>query len=133
MSHLAGLKSNRDFNMIHSLIQKLDRDKILENRKMHDAFSKIRPGDVVKVTFGPTSSKAKRQLFQGVCIVIRKKGHSSSFTLRNYLSGEGLEYTFYPYSTIISDIQTVPQSKSKQYRRAKLYYLRFRTPKESTA
>jgi large subunit ribosomal protein L19 len=119
--------------MTNVIIQQLEKEKIELSGKISSTFNSFRPGELVKVTFGSSSAKGKRQSFQGVCIAIRHRGISSSFTLRNHLSGEGVEYTFYPYSTQIADLQIIEQNKPKKdYRRAKLYYLRERTPKESS-
>lgn len=119
--------------MIHSLLQRLENVKMEESAKMKNLFEQMKPGEHLRITLQSPGNKGKKQTLQGICIAIRHRGISSSFTVRNYLSGEGLEYTFYPYSGNISDIQRVEENKPKiQFRRAKLYYLRHRTPKEST-
>lgn len=119
--------------MTNFIIQNIEKENIERSGKISSVFNTLRPGELIKVTFGFSSAKGKKQSFQGICMAIRRRGFSSSFTLRNHLSGEGIEYTFYPYSTQMSDIQIVEQNKPKKdYRRAKLYYLRKRTPKESS-
>lgn len=119
--------------MTHPLIQLLEKEKMQQSEKISAVFNQLRSGEAVKVTFGAASAKGKRQSFQGICIAINRRGISSSFILRNFLSGEGIEYTFFPYSTMICDLQLLSDSRAKvNYRRAKLYYLRDRTPKESS-
>nr|YP_007890499.1 ribosomal protein L19 [Andalucia godoyi]AGH23993.1 ribosomal protein L19 [Andalucia godoyi] len=115
--------------MVHSLLLQVESEKMVELSKMHLLFQTLTVGDRVRVSFG----KGKKQTFQGICIAKRNKGISSSFLLRNSLSGEGLEYRFFPYSNNLSEIDILEKKQPLvQYRRAKLYYLRLRTPKEYT-
>lgn len=115
------------------IIHELENQYIQEHSNLQTIFNQIRSGDIVQVNYKASSTKAKKSLFVGVCISKRQKGLSSSLTIRNYVMGEAVEYTFFPYSNNVDELKIVQDTKPKvKFRRAKLYYLRKRTPKEST-
>lgn len=116
-----------------ALINDFESRIIGQNADIQAIFETIRSGDIVEVNYKTSSAKAKKSLFVGVCIAKRSKGISSSLTVRNYVMGEAVEYTFFPHSLLVDDIRIVAGNKPRpKFRRAKLYYLRSRTPKEST-
>lgn len=114
--------------MTHALLSQLEYEQMQENSKIHESFLQLRVGDRVRLSFG----KGKKQHFLGICLAIRRRGASSSFVLRNSLSGEGLEARFFPYSSSF-DLEVLPAKQPlSRFRRAKLYFLRDRSPKEYT-
>jgi len=83
----------------------------------------IRPGDTVRVSFKITEAgKTRLQIFEGIC-VSRKHGDSlnGSFSIRKISSGIGVERSFPIHSPLIAKIEKI---KSRQVRRAKLYFIR---------
>lgn len=83
----------------------------------------IRPGDTVRV-YQTIKEKDKERLqsFEGV-VLARKhgKGISSTITIRNIISGVGVEKILPLHSPNIKKIEILKRAK---VRRAKLYYLR---------
>jgi large subunit ribosomal protein L19 len=76
----------------------------------------------------PVEDKFRVQYFEGVCIAIRNRGLSSSFTLRKLSFGEGVERVFPKHSPILDSVVV---TKKGIVRRAKLYYLRDRSGKSA--
>ena len=109
-------------------IEEINRDsvkKILAKRKIPEFFS----GDTIKVGVRIVEGKRERiQYFEGVCIAKKNRDINSSFTVRKISFGEGVEWTFALYSTIIGSLKVVRSGKVK---RAKLYYLRNRKGKSA--
>ncbi|MBM3940201.1 MAG: 50S ribosomal protein L19 [SAR202 cluster bacterium] len=96
-----------------------------KNPKVQD----FRPGDTVKVNVRiHEGDRVRTQAFQGVVIRQRAGGPSSSFTVRRIASGIGVERTFMVYSPTLESVDVVRRGK---VRRAKLYYLRGLSGKES--
>lgn len=83
----------------------------------------IKPGDTVRVSFKITEgNKTRIQAFEGICIKTQGgKSLNGSFTLRKIASGVGVERTFPIHSPLITKLEKI---KSRQVRRAKLYFLR---------
>lgn len=116
--------------MSHKIIELYESDKI-KNSKNTDFLKNLKIGEVLQISHQTKNNK--KQLFIGICIAIHNKGLSSSILLRNYIAGEAIEYRLYIYSNTINEIKKLKQNKPQiKYRRSKLYYLRNRTPKEST-
>lgn len=101
----------------------------------------MRPGDTVRVNErikegGPSrkgkaeADKTRKQMFEGV-ILARKHGREpgATFTIRKVSGGIGVERVFPLYSPVIEDIKVV--KRPTRLRRAKLYYLRVKTAKET--
>lgn len=85
----------------------------------------FRPGDTVIVKVKVKEGTRERlQAFEGVVIAKRNRGLNSSFTVRKFSHGEGVERIFQTYSPAIDDISV---KRRGDVRRAKLYYLRDRT------
>ncbi|ARC54669.1 50S ribosomal protein L19 [Candidatus Riesia sp. GBBU] len=79
-------------------------------------------GDTVNVKVWIVDGSKKRiQTFDGIVISIRKKGISSSFTVRKNFGSEGVEKTFSTYSPAIKEIYV---KRSGIVRKSKLYFLR---------
>jgi large subunit ribosomal protein L19 len=90
--------------------------------KANPNIPEITSGDTVRVSSKIIEGDKERiQVFQGVVIKIRRRGISSSFTVRRVAYGVGVERTFPFYSPRIEKVELVRRGKK---RRAKLYYLR---------
>jgi len=86
-------------------------------------------GDTVKVSAKIVEGEKERtQVFQGVVIKVRRGGTGASFTVRRVAYGIGVERTFPLYSPLVEKVEVVRQGK---VRRAKLYYLRGLSARES--
>ena len=93
--------------------------KSLQSKKKLPNFH---AGDTIKVNVRILEGKRVRtQAFEGVCISKKKRGISSSFTVRKISFGEGVERVFPLYSTNIESITVLRRGR---VRRSKLYYLR---------
>jgi large subunit ribosomal protein L19 len=90
--------------------------------KPNPNIPEITSGDTVRVSSKIVEGDKERiQVFQGVVIKIRRRGISSSFTVRRVAYGVGVERTFPFYSPRVEKVELVRRGKK---RRAKLYYLR---------
>lgn len=88
---------------------------------------KFKAGDTVRVNVRiREGDKFRIQAFEGVVIGLRRRGVSSSFTVRKVSFGYGVERIFPLYSPTIDSIEVL---KRGRVRRAKLYYLRERRGK----
>lgn len=109
-------------NISHDLNLNIVSDKTL-------SFN-VRPGQVIKVYQKIKEGvKTRTQVFEG--IVIAKKhgvGLNAMFTVRKISNGVGVERIFPLHSSAIEKIEIVKTSK---VRRAKLYYLRHKTARET--
>lgn len=80
------------------------------------------PGDTVVVHIKVKEANRERlQAFEGVVIAKRNRGLNSSFTVRKFSHGTGVERVFQTYSPTVHDIQV---KRRGDVRRAKLYYMR---------
>ncbi len=101
-------------------------DKV-EQKYMDRKMSEFRSGDTVRINVKiREGDKSRIQVFEGVVIAIKRKGLSSTFTVRKVSVGYGVERIFPLYSPTIQTIEVV---KRGRVRRAKLYYLRERKGK----
>ncbi len=90
----------------------------------------VKPGDTVKVYQKIVEGdKTKTQIFEGL-VIARKHGKEpgATITVRNIISGVGVERIFPVHSPNIEKIEIV---KSSKVRRSKLYYLRTATGKRA--
>ncbi|MEK7481042.1 MAG: 50S ribosomal protein L19 [Patescibacteria group bacterium] len=91
----------------------------------------LRAGDTVRVTERvKEGAKTRKQMFEGV-VLARKHGREpgATFTLRKVSGGIGVERVFLLYSPVLEDIKIL--KRPARVRRAKLYYLRHKTAKET--
>ncbi len=87
----------------------------------------FRPGDRVQVHVRiKEGDKERIQIFEGVVIVRKRGGPSSTFTVRKMSYGVGVERIFPLHSPMIAKIEVKARGR---VRRSKLYYLRERTGK----
>lgn len=109
-------------------------------KKTSADFVMLRPGTVVKVhqripaegvsaSGGKESAKSRIQIFEGI-IIARKHGSgpSATITVRKISSGIGVERTFPLHLPTIEKFEV---TKTTKVRRAKLYYLRGKTARET--
>lgn len=107
-----------------SILEKEREAQAIETRKLPD----FKPGDVLELKLTVPENKRRSTNFKGVCIAKKNRGWRSSFTLRNFIGASGgIERSFPLYSPHIQDLKVL---ESRKVRRAKLYYLRDRVPKE---
>jgi len=93
-------------------------------------YPDVQPGTNVRVHQRvKEGEKTRIQVFEGV-VIARKhgKGMSAAVTVRRMVDGIGVERVFPLHSPFIEKIQVARMGK---VRRAKLYYLRGRTKKQS--
>ena len=117
------MKENKSFRglIMSTIIQ------AIEAEQMSKEIPEFNPGDTVAVSVKVKEGERERvQIFEGVCIAIRKRGLNSAFTVRKISYGEGVERVFQTYSHQIAGIEV---KRKGAVRRAKLYYLRGLTGK----
>jgi large subunit ribosomal protein L19 len=93
----------------------------------------FRPGDFLELKLAVPENKRRATTFRGIVIARRNRGWRSSFTLRNFVGAQGgVERSFPLHSPHLLDVKVLepPGGKRRRARRAKLYYLRDRPPKE---
>ena len=114
-----------------NLIEQLEKEEVtrLLAAKNLEAMPQFAPGDTVVVSVNVVEGTRKRvQAFEGVVIAKRNRGLNSAFIVRKISSGEAVERTFQLYSPQIASIEV---KRRGDVRRAKLYYLRFRSGKSA--
>jgi len=105
----------------------MDLLRAVDNSQLRTDLPRFRPGDTVRVHVKmKEGDKYRIQVFEGVVIVQRNNGISSTFTVRKVSFGYGIERIFPLHSPIIEKLEVV---KSGKVRRARLYYLRGRRGK----
>jgi large subunit ribosomal protein L19 len=105
----------------------MDLLRAVDNSQMRTDLPRFRPGDTVRVHVKiKEGDKYRIQVFEGVVIVQKNNGISSTFTVRKVSLGYGIERIFPVHSPIIEKLEVV---KSGKVRRARLYYLRGRRGK----
>lgn len=97
--------------------------------KINPNIPQISPGDIVKVSLKITEGDKERlQHFQGMVIRTKRGVDGGNFTVRRVISGIGVERTF-PFQSSL--IQRVEISRHGKVRRAKLYYMRGLSAKQT--
>ena len=105
----------------------MDLLRAVDNSQLRTDLPLFRPGDTVRVHVKiKEGDKYRIQVFEGVVIVQKNNGISSTFTVRKVSFGYGIERIFPLHSPIIEKLEVV---KSGRVRRARLYYLRGRRGK----
>lgn len=90
---------------------------------------KFQAGDTLRVHVRVVEGNKERiQVFEGVCIARHNAGVSSTFTVRKISYGEGVERVFPLFSPRLDKIEV---ARRGDVRRARLYYLRGRSGKET--
>jgi large subunit ribosomal protein L19 len=105
----------------------MDLLRAVDNSQVRTDLPRFRPGDTVRVHVKiKEGDKYRIQVFEGVVIVQKNNGISSTFTVRKVSFGYGIERIFPMHSPIIEKLEVM---KSGKVRRARLYYLRGRRGK----
>jgi large subunit ribosomal protein L19 len=105
----------------------MDLLRAVDNSQVRTDLPRFRPGDTVRVHVKiKEGDKYRIQVFEGVVIVQKNNGISSTFTVRKVSLGYGIERIFPLHSPIIEKLEVM---KSGKVRRARLYYLRGRRGK----
>lgn len=100
----------------------MDVVSLIEKRQEKPEHPSFGPGDTLKVHVRIKEGEKERiQVFQGVVIGIKNGGPRSTFTVRKFSYGIGVERIFPFYSPNVSKIEVTRRGR---VRRAKLYYLR---------
>lgn len=106
-------------------------NQILQNLH-YDVVSKpvdFSVGDTVKVHYKiKEGAKERIQIYEGLVIGIQNQGSGKTFTVRRVSFDVGVERIFPLYAPTVDKIEKVRSSK---VRRAKLYYLRDKSGKDS--
>ncbi|MBK4765254.1 MAG: 50S ribosomal protein L19 [Pantoea sp. Brub] len=108
---------------MNRLIETLTKNQLKQN------IPSLNSGDLVEVKLWILEGSKKRlQIFEGIIIAIRNRGINSSFTVRKFSHGEGVERVFHIHSPTINSIVI---KRHGDVRKAKLYYLRERIGKSA--
>ena len=93
-------------------------------------YPRFRSGDTLAVHVRiKEGNKSRIQVFQGMCIALRERGHMGGhFRVRKISSGMGVERVFPFHAPNVEKIEVVSRGKT---RRAKHYYLRQRAGKSA--
>lgn len=95
---------------------------LVEAANLKKEVPDFRAGDTVRVYVKiKEEDKVRLQAFEGTVIKKGGRGTNTTFTVRKFSYGEGVERTFPLYSPMVDKIKVVGKGK---VRRAKLYYLR---------
>ena len=90
----------------------------------------FRPGDALEVRLSIAENRGRPATVRGVCIARRAAGWRSSLTLLSHIAGGGVVTRAVPlHSPALQEIRVVERARVKA-RRAKLYYLARRNPRE---
>lgn len=109
--------------MSAKLMEKIDKE---QSKKEMPAFN---VGDAVRVHVKiKEGDKERIQVYSGTVIARDGRGSTETFTVRRISYGEGVERVFPIHAPTVAKIEVEQAGK---VRRAKLYYLRRRTGKQS--
>lgn len=107
----------------------MDIIKKIEQEQLKPDIATFGIGDTVKVhTRVVEGGKERIQIFAGIVIARRGGGINTSFTVRKFSYGEGVERVFPLHTPRIAKIEVTHRGKT---RRAKLHYLRDRVGKRA--
>jgi large subunit ribosomal protein L19 len=103
--------------------------RLVEAEQIRSDLPDFSIGDTLKVHYKIIEGKTERiQVFEGLCIAIKRGGIRKTFTARKISYGIGVERTF-PLNS--PRIQKIEISRRGRVRRAKLYYIRDRVGKSA--
>ena len=105
----------------------MDILKAIEAEQIKTDISEFRIGDTVRVHYRIIEGKNERiQVYEGLCIAMKRGGIRKTFTVRKISYGVGVERSFPLNSPKIAKVEVVRLGK---VRRSKLYYIRDRVGK----
>lgn len=119
--------------IVGNVVEAWERRNVEELQGTRDPanFDDFSVGDSVAVRFVNVWNTQKLATFAGICVARRGGLIAASFTLRNHVDGFAVEQQFALNSPLIRGIRKIKEP-TKRKKRAKLYFLRERAPKEST-
>lgn len=106
-----------------ALLEKVEQSQLKEEAPRFDVGDSVRVH--VKIKEG---GKERVQVYSGTVIARDGGGSNETFTVRRISYGEGVERVFPVHSPYVVKVDV---ERSGKTRRAKLYYLRDRTSKQS--
>lgn len=102
---------------MRQIVEAIEREYIANK-----TIPSFRAGDTLAVKVRIKEGERERlQTYEGVVIAKKNRGINSSFTVRKFSHGEGVERTFQTYSPLVAEIAV---KRRGDVRLAKLYYLR---------
>ncbi len=105
----------------------MDKVKAIEAAQIRSDLPDFNIGDTLRVHYKIVEGRNERvQVFEGLCIAIKRSGVRKTFTARKVSYGIGVERTF-PLNS--PRIQKIEITRRGRVRRAKLYYIRDRVGK----
>jgi large subunit ribosomal protein L19 len=105
----------------------MDTIKAIEMEQIRDDLQQFNIGDTLRVHYKIVEGKTERvQVFEGLCIAMKRGGVRKTFKVRKISYGVGVERTF-PLNS--PRIQKIEVARRGRVRRAKLYYIRDRVGK----
>jgi len=106
----------------------MDIRRVVEPR-VNAEIPEISPGDTVRVALKVVEGDKERlQHFQGLVLGTKKGVDGGSFTVRRVYLGIGVERTFAFQSPLVQSVEVLRRGK---VRRAKLYYMRQLSTKQT--
>jgi len=108
---------------MNDIIREIEAEQLKENAP------EFRVGDTVKV-YGKIKegNRERIQVFEGIVLKIQNGGNRTTFTVRKFSNGIGVEKTWPLHSQNVEKVEVVRRGK---VRRAKLFYLRDRVGKKA--
>lgn len=107
----------------------MNKIRVIEAEQIRSDLPDFSIGDTLKIHYRIIEGKTERiQVFEGLCIAIKRGGIRKTFTVRKISYGVGVERTF-PLNS--PRIQKIEISRRGRVRRAKLYYIRDRVGKSA--
>jgi large subunit ribosomal protein L19 len=107
----------------------MDTIKAIETEQIRDDLQQFNIGDTLRIHYKIVEGKNERvQVFEGLCIAMKRGGVRKTFKVRKMSYGVGVERTFPLNSPRIQKIDVVRRGR---VRRAKLYYIRDRVGKSA--
>lgn len=107
----------------------MNKVRAIEAEQIRSDLPEFSIGDTLKIHYKIVEGKNERvQVYEGLCIAIKRSGIRKTFKVRKISYGVGVERTF-PLNS--PRIQNIEISRRGRVRRAKLYYIRDRVGKSA--
>lgn len=102
----------------------------IENSQKKQEVPDFNVGDTVRVSAKIKEGNRERiQVFEGIVLKVQGGGDRTTFTVRKFSNGVGVEKTWPLHSPNVDKVEVVRKGK---VRRAKLYYLRDRVGRKAS-